>query len=91
MHDRGAGAQMRAQTQAVAVAHTHPGGNHIIHQARELIDMAHTQVPELTKPQRKFLKLAGEYRSVIRPRHVCQLAEQSVQVDAVRAYQRMRK
>ena len=53
--------------------------------------MAHAQVPELTKPQRKFLKLAGEYRPVIRPRHVCQLAEQSVQIDAVRAYQRMRK
>ena len=53
--------------------------------------MAHAQVPELTKPQRKFLKLAGEHRPVIRPCHVCQFAEQSVQIDAVRAYQRMRK
>ena len=78
---------MRAQAQTVTVANAHAGGNHVIHQARELINVAHAQVTQLAQTNRKLLELGGKHRAVVGPRHVCESAEQAVQVQLVRANQ----
>ena len=78
---------MRTQAQAVTVTNTHAGGNHVIHQAGELINVAHTQVAQLAQTNRKLLELGGKHRAVVSPRNIRQGAEQAVQVQLIRANQ----
>lgn len=87
MHHGRAGRQVRAQTQTVAVTNAHAGGHHVIHQARELINVAHAQVAQLAQTNRELLELGGQHRAVVGPRNICEGAEQSVQVQLVRADQ----
>ena len=78
---------MRAQAQAVTVANAHAGGNHVIHQARELINVAHAQVAQLAQTNRQLLELGGKHRAVVSPRNIRQGTEQAVQVQLVGANQ----
>ena len=78
---------MRAQAQAVTVANAHAGGNHVIHQARELINVAHAQVAQLAQTNCELLELGGKHRAVVGPRNIRQGAEQAVQVQLVGANQ----
>ena len=87
MHHGRAGRQVRAQAQAVTVANAHAGGNHVIHQARELINVAHAQVAQLAQTNCELLELGGKYRAVVGPRNIRQGAEQAVQVQLVGANQ----
>ena len=87
MHHGRAGRQVRTQTQAVTVTNTHAGGNHVIHQAGELINVAHTQVAQLAQTNRKLLELSGKHRAVVGPRNIRQGAEQAVQVQLIGANQ----
>ena len=78
---------MRAQAQTVTVANAYAGGNHVIHQARELINVAHAQVAQLAQTNRQLLELGGKHRAVVGPRNIRQGAEQAVQVQLVGANQ----
>ena len=78
---------MRTQAQTVTIANAHAGGNHVIHQARELINVAHAQVTQLAQTNRQLLELGSEHRAVVGPRHVREGAEQAVQVQLVGANQ----
>ncbi len=91
MHHGRTGRQVRAQAQTVAVTNAHAGGHHVIHQARELINVAHAQVAQLAQTNREVLELGGQHRAVVGPRNICEGAEQSVQVQLVRADQGVRE
>ena len=91
MHHGRAGRQVRTQAQAVTVTNTYTGGNHVIHQARELINVAHTQVAQLAQTNRKLLELGGKHRAVVGPRNIRQGTEQAVQVQLVGANQGVRE
>lgn len=91
VHDRGAFGEVGTQTDAVGVGNAHTGGNDVVNHPRELVHAEDHNVAALAQARAGQFEAVNRGGAEVGPHNVGQLAEDTVQVDAVRLDQAVRE